>query len=964
MVFGGEHPFHYILIAILSLSLSLSIIDTSLFSSTKEAMDDLGRYRADKLTNEVLCSVAIDGVRTQIRSKDIRVGHLVYVFEDDQVPCDLVVLKSSDEHGLLHVQTSNLDGETNLKSRHATVHTMHMDEDDIIGMKAIIECAPPNSEIYRFDSRMKILSTKDPIDEVQVLLDDNDLDDSKEYLPLDSNNMILQATTLRNVDWILGVAVYTGNETKIGMNKYPAPSKWAHVDRIVNRTSMGIFVFQIILSITWGLLGVFLNKEIASHHYYLMYPVRRPKFSFTIPFRFLLLMSMMIPISLRVSMEIAKYICTRFIEYDADMFHNDTSTTCNDSAIAEDLGQIEYLLTDKTGTLTENMMKFSQCAIQGISYGSNKHPANTDKTLKQKILTEDKHALQFFKLLALCHTAVPVQGKKSPKEDDDSPTSTWNTFHKGSNMRKTKSFESLSLGEEEFLLNQRDSTGDESIRYKSSSPDEEALVLASQQLGIELFERSRDILKIRCLDRIETYQVLHTLEFNSDRKRMSVLIRNTETNKITLYSKGSDDMMIPRTHFKDNELEGCMLALQSFSSSGLRTLCLGMKDVTEDQYLSWKDEIHVASLSLDNKDELLSKVYDHIETEFEYVGITAIEDKLQENVPDTIHALQEAGIHVWMLTGDKHETAIQIGKSCRLITDDGYTFSVIGSNIEEIHELLEDALLRCSDVPEDQPIHTVINGNAWTWIQTPELKPLFIELAFKSKSIICCRVTPQQKAQIVELVKQQKKIVLAIGDGGNDVPMIQMANVGVGIIGKEGHQAAKAADFSIGRFRFLAKLLFVHGRWAYRRTAFISQYCFHKSMFIALFQLFFAFYNGFSGASLFDGIALASYNLFFTGLPVMLYTMDQDLDKETLLRYPHLYKETQSGSQMNIKTISYWILRTVIQAAFVFWTILSWWTNTNRGDGLSHAVLSQSVYGACIILQTMSILLEYKYVLK
>lgn len=909
------------------------------YSTVKEGIDDLARYRSDKNVNDEKCEVVVKGEREFICSKDIRVGNLVYVHEDQMVSCDLVVLKSSSEDGTFFVQTANLDGETNLKQKHAVTNTMKLSEEECYNLRGCIECAVPNSEIYRFDSRMKLANNPNWVGpEVKRICQEPDWMNNFEgdIISLDANNILLQGTTLKNVGWILGIAVYTGNETKIGMNKHPAPSKWPVIDRLVNRASMAIFVMQILLSVAWGILGWYYNDRIIPSHFYLMVPKKaRPRFNFIITLRFLLLMSMMIPISLRVSMEIAKLICARLIQYDAEIWHNDTPTTCKDSAIAEDLGQIQYIMTDKTGTLTENIMKFNQCYFNGHAYGSLDHPATNCNTLTKLVLSEDFHALNFFKVLALCHTATPSQKAKNISKED------------------TDEHEILMDIEEEEL----------EWHYKSSSPDEEALVSAAQSLGVELIERTRNILKILVNGKLETYEIIHTLEFSSDRKRMSVLLKHLETEQFFLMCKGSDDMMLPRMIVDETTTAHIDQELHKFANLGLRTLCLGYKSVDESQCQEWKSLISEASGTLEGRELLLEKVYNSMERDLNFVGITAIEDKLQTNVPQTISLLQRAGIHIWMLTGDKHETAIQIAKSCHLLNEHGLIFTFTGSDYERGEELLDSAFEQCILAHEHQPVYTVVDGNAWVWLQTPEFKRRFTELALFSKTVICCRVTPHQKAQMVELIRQENKIVLAVGDGGNDVSMIQCANVGIGLVGKEGTQASKAADFSIGRFHFLAKLILVHGRWAYRRTAFIAQYCFHKSMFIALFQLYFSFYNGFSGSSLFDGISLASYNFLFTGLPVMLYTLDQDLDKKHLLANPQIYRECQKGRQFNVTTILYWVLRTVFQSSLVFFAVLGWWwSSNNRGDGLDHAVLSQAVYGACVILQTMAILLEFQYV--
>lgn len=881
----------------------------------------------------------------EIMSKDIRVGNLVFVKENEHIPCDIVVLKSSDEDGLLYIQTANLDGETNLKPRNAVSITQSLNRDQLINLRGIIECSQPNSDIYRFDSRMKLFKNNDNIN---IPLDESSEDESNrlltfqkddnEFISLDSSNLILQATTLRNVDWVIGVAVYTGNETKVGMNKHPTPTKWTQIDRKINRTSMMIFVLQLILTVLWGVLGKIFHIKVSKRHYYLKIE-DSSVLDMTIPLRFLLLMSIMIPISLRVTLDIAKYICSLLIQYDSDLTdeNGEVKTKCNDSSVSEDLGQIEYVLTDKTGTLTENIMNFSQCSVNGEIYGNSEEPATKDKLLVDGLKKENKSLVNFFKSLALCNTVLP----SNPKIKTD-----------------------LTVQDYKQLIETYDEE-DYQIVYKSTSPDEDALVKAASEVGYVLKERTRDIVKIVIHDnKVEKYQVLHTLDFTSDRKRMSVILRNLENKEIILYTKGSDDIMIPRINFERSEClkEDVITDANEFANLGLRTLFVAMKSIKEEDYEILRKKISDASSALENRDILLEEVYDTIERDLDYVGITAIEDKLQDQVPETISMLQEAGIKVWMLTGDKYETAIQISKSCNLLELNSVLHSIIGESYDETQEKLEQAISLSKPIYQTQNVSAIINGHTLTWIQTPELKAKFLELAQMMRTVICCRVTPQQKAQVVDMVKQQKKICLAIGDGGNDVSMIQVANIGVGITGKEGLQASKASDFAISRFKHLAHLLLVHGRWSYKRTAFIAHYCFHKSMFIALMQLFYAFFNGFSGASLFDGISLASYNVIFTGIPVMLYTLDKDIEKWNLLSNPQLYQDTQKGTQMNRKTLIFWGCRTVLQAAIVYFLVLNWWVTTHNGNTIDYHLYSHTMYGVCVLLQTFTMLIEYQYV--
>jgi len=342
------------------------------------------------------------------------------------------------------------------------------------------------------------------------------------------------------------------------------------------------------------------------------------------------------------------------------------------------------------------------------------------------------------------------------------------------------------------------------------------------------------------------YQVLNTLEFNSTRKRMSAIIRMPD-GKIKLFCKGADSMIYSRlAKGQQQELRKATAEiLEVFAREGLRTLCVAERDLTEEYYQDWSRDHDFAAQALQNREERLEEVADRIERDLMLIGGTAIEDRLQDGVPDTIALLGTAGIKLWVLTGDKVETAINIGFSCNLLSnemelilidlpeatiDDAgkvldqhlKTFNLTGSD-EELAEA------RNNHEPPEATHALVIDGESLKLVLSDELQQRFLLLCKQCKSVLCCRVSPAQKAAVVALVKNGLNIMaLSIGDGANDVAMIQEADVGVGIAGEEGRQAVMSSDYAIGQFRFLQRLVLVHGRWSYKRLAGMTGNFFYK----------------------------------------------------------------------------------------------------------------------------------------
>jgi phospholipid-transporting ATPase len=278
---------------------------------------------------------------------------------------------------------------------------------------------------------------------------------------------------------------------------------------------------------------------------------------------------------------------------------------------------------------------------------------------------------------------------------------------------------------------------------------------------------------------------------------------------------------------------------------------------------------------------------------------------LWQDVPETIATLREANMKVWVLTGDKLETAVNIGYASKQLVG-GMDIMTISdqATITDVQRKVSEFCGRMDRGTTERHAALVIDGKSLSFALDSTVEKDFLNLALSCKSVICCRVSPLQKAEVVTLVRTNVKdsITLAIGDGANDVSMIQAAHIGVGISGREGLQATLASDYAISQFRFLAKLLLVHGAWNYRRLANVILYSFYKNICLYMIEFWFAFLNGFSGQPLFERWTIGLYNILFTLLaPIALGILDQDVSASTRLAQPHLYKTSQQNSAFNTK---------------------------------------------------------------
>ncbi|KAH6691431.1 phospholipid-translocating P-type ATPase [Plectosphaerella plurivora] len=369
--------------------------------------------------------------------------------------------------------------------------------------------------------------------------------------------------------------------------------------------------------------------------------------------------------------------------------------------------------------------------------------------------------------------------------------------------------------------------------------------------------------------------------------------------------------------------ERCFQHIDDFAREGLRTLLYGYRYLGEEEYESWRRIYADASTSIDNRQEKMEAAGELIEENFDLAGATAIEDKLQEGVPDTIEKLHRASIKVWMLTGDKRETAINIAHSARLCKPYSEVFildaAAAGAGLDEM------MAATLTEVARGMLPHTVVvvDGQTLGTIDADEaLSEVFYELAGRVDSVICCRASPAQKANLVKRIRRQvpSSLTLAIGDGSNDIGMIQASHVGVGISGREGLQAARIADYSIAQFRFLQRLLFVHGRWNYLRTGKYILATFWKEVVFFLPQAYFQRLNGYTGTSLYENWSLTVFNSAFTSLPVIfLGGFERDLSAKTLLEYPELYTFGHRNGAMNLRLYVGWTLIGIIESLLIYY---------------------------------------------
>lgn len=893
-----------------------------------ELPDDRDAQRANaiqNLTSDVInYRRAASGARFKKDTwKNLNVGDFVRIYNDDELPADVIILSTSDPDGGCYVETKNLDGETNLKVRQALRCGRPLKHArDCERAQFMIESEPPQPNLYKYNGAIKWQ---------QEIPDMPGSEPEDMTEPITIDNLLLRGCNLRNTEWVLGVVVFTGHDTKIMMNAGITPTKRARIAREMNFNVICNFFILFVMCLLAAIInGVSWAKTDASQHFFDFGSIggSPPMSGFITFWAALIVFQNLIPISLYITLEIVRTLQAIFIYSDVEMYYEEIDQPCIPKSwnISDDVGQIEYIFSDKTGTLTQNVMEFKKATINGQPYGEAYTEAQAGMQKRQGINVEVEGERIRAEIAEAKRRAL--QGLRrindNPYLHDEDVTFIAPDFvadlagESGIEQQEANERFMLALALCHTVIAERTLDDPPKMKFKAQSPDEEALVATARDMGFVVLSNSNDGINLNVMGTDRHYQILNTIEFNSTRKRMSSIVRMPD-GKIMLFCKGADSVIYARLKKgEQRELrQETADHLELFAREGLRTLCIAQKEIPESQYRSWKKEHDAAAAAIEDREEKLESVAELIEQDLYLIGGTAIEDRLQDGVPDTIGLLGEAGIKLWVLTGDKVETAINIGFSCNLLNN---SMDLIHIKIDENEdqEVDEEGLLTQAEQQLDRnlaifgvsgsdeelaaarknheppaPTHgLVIDGFTLRWVLNDRLKQKFLLLCKQCRSVLCCRVSPAQKAAVVAMVKNGLDVMtLSIGDGANDVAMIQEADVGVGIAGVEGRQAAMSSDYAIAQFRFLQRLVLVHGRWSYRRLAESISNFFYKNMVWTFAIFWFEIYCNFDITYLYDYSYILLFNLVFTSIPVgLMGVFDQDVSDKVSLAVPQLYR--------------------------------------------------------------------------
>lgn len=795
----------------------------------KEAIDDIQRRRRDRESNNELYEVIQKS--QMVLSKDLKVGDLIKLSKGARIPADAVLLQTNEATGEAFIKTDQLDGETDWKLRVSPPIIQNLSEADLIN-KVTVTASAPEKSIHDFFGKVSYGNINS--------------------LPLSIDNTLWANTVLASTSTCIACIIYTGKHTRQSMNTTKPSVKTGLLELEINSISKLLCISVFALSLLLVLFAGFNNTD-----WYIDV------------MRYLILFSTIIPVSLRVNLDLAKSVYAYQIEHDKTI----PETIVRTSTIPEDLGRIEYLLSDKTGTLTQNDMQLRKIHLGSVSYTTESTDIVTDyieKLIQSNSVANNKVTVRknmssrvcdMVVAMALCHNVTPA-------------------------------FE------------------DNEITYQAASPDEIAIVKYTESVGLSLFKRDRHsmILLHEPSGEQLKYEIMNVFPFNSDSKRMGIVVLDKQSDRYWFIEKGADSVMAKIVE-NNNWLEE---ETGNMAREGLRTLVVGQKKLSHKVYIQFCSDYKAASLAMADRDTQMATVISkYLENDLELLGLTGVEDKLQKDVKSSIELLRNAGMKIWMLTGDKVETARCVSISAKLISRGQYVHTITKLNNPN------DALNQLEYLHMNRNACLLIDGESLA-VYLKYYKTEFFSAVTLLPTVIACRCTPQQKADIALIIREvTNKRVCCIGDGGNDVSMIQCADVGVGIVGREGKQASLAADFSITQFCHLRELLLWHGRNSYKRSAKLSQFVMHRGLVIAICQTVFSVCSKFEPIALYQGWLMVGYATCYTMAPVFSLTLDTDIPESLTKLYPELYQDLIEGKSLSRKTFFVWVALSVFQGCVI-----------------------------------------------
>ena len=931
-----------------------------LINGIKDLYEDIKRKKMNNIDNNRICEVYDTKKNRFINKKweEVKLGDIIKIKKNEIICCDMILLETSESSGICLVEPKNINGESNLYMKQINTN-LKKNFVNYSDFNYICITKNQNDNLYKF---------KGTLYEIDSESKDIKLSQNKNEFYFNQKNFLLRGMILRQTDYIIGCAIYIGHNTKVMVNSPNLKNKKSKLEKRMNKSVIFIFIFQLCLSFISSIINLFQNQNNILFMDKFIYDSKQNLDYYTEIINFIktfgtwiVIMTNFVPISLLTTFPFSKLCYGYFISKDIDMTNKKdiVGPRVHSSNLNEELGQVNFIFTDKTGTLTQNKMKFKAFTVETTSYGE----VNPDLSIN----------ILFNKKLKDKYGEIPdvefIDNDHKLRDNLAQKNFSKNLLHFFYNLCLCNDVEIDIKKLEKYSK----------IEYISSSSDEKCLINFSRYCGF-IYKNKLDnnSIIIENDNKEIKFNKCYILEFTSERRRMSVIIKNELKNKYYLYIKGSDNVinnLISPEYKNTKEYKYIMNKINEYSKKGLRILLVGYKELTNQEFMEFDKKYKYLSEDLDenNTQEKIYILYEEIETNIILLGATAIEDKLQYKVEETINKFINIGIKICMVTGDKLETAKNIAKSCKLINEDMVLVLVQYNRILDICEQEKSLINYLKNLIQTQFNNNnkkyclLINGDTLLNIfESKEAIKLFYTLFNKSDSIICSRVDPQQKAKLVSIIKSSsKKVCLAIGDGANDVGMITEANVGIGIHGLEGSEASRASDYSINQFYHLQKLLLYHGRESYRKNSYYIIYNFYKNIVFVSPMFFYGFLNFFSGITLYEPFLHQLYNVIYSIFPIFYFSIfDREYESDFLVKNPRFYIQGIRNECFNLFMFYRYLIMGFIEGFILLFSgFVTFYFNNKEGYNINNLYsIGNVVFSGIIIIVNLKVLLNSKII--
>lgn len=967
------------------------------------------RYTVGRCVDYKKCTI-LHGRKAKIRSTrvaNIAVGNIIKLSSDEEVPADIIVLASSNPGGQVHVDTSYIDGHNNLQTKRSVKGAkVEASIRSFANIRGYIVCNKPSPDLNAFSGTLYLKGHPRPSN---ITID----------------NFVMKGSIIRNTTHLYGVVVYTGPDTKLAQNIASTfkPIKLGFFERIINK-------FSIILAVLY-LICLFASivtrsSNIVNREHPLMKGSRTPieSISFVI-FRFIVLYGSLMPVALPAVMDLLRLFFAPFydgvvisaanygskpkedndtpnkleskansLDLDDDSVEGPKSWSLN-SSLFEDLGMVDFIFTDKTGTLTSNNLSITLITFGKKTYRVEEGTDRFKADVAEQDLCDNPKFDLFLRLMCMCNSSYQVVNmppfssirsfvttnlftskfigsgsyeefkresttafsKKGTRfgsvffiEPENAIGSKDESMAIGSNMSEGLSGTSSSMGSSKvdrlgsydnyFKITSdetphRHSRSSHAQNFKSTSQEDECMTSLAMELGYCLMSRSKSSMSINIKGVGETLDIVGINEFSSTRKRMSIVLREEGDEGSILFVKGDGESMLNLLKFDGHkgDIEVLRNRIRKQGLFGYRVLVCAYRKLDPEETLVYQRHYADYEGSVYGREERFESCAKLVENNLTYLGLVAFKDEIQPGVVDTVDMLMDSGTRIWMVTGDSKGPSIESAYLSKLLVPPCRIFHAKLENNDgkealnkESTDLYSRFVQERQDGMNTQQLCLVVEGaDLNNFFITPDVQTCFINMACSADIVIACGLTPIQKAELVKLVKLRlapTPITLAIGDGLNDIKMIQEAHIGVGVINPDNPHAASYADFAVTSFSSLKQLLFLQGSRTLQAMCIVVYWSYFKSLCFVMPLFYYQGYTNWAGLDLYGSFIQLLFHTVFTPIPVVLCALFyKQISNQLFANLPVLYTLGRRRYHISLLKFCFWILEGIIMSVFCYYSI-------------------------------------------